>query len=309
MKKLILILILLIPFNVKAVSIDLFYGSTCPYCHNEIEYLEKIQKQYKDNITINKYEVWHNKKNNKLMTKTKNELNISSDGVPLTIIGKKSITGFNEQEQTKITNLIDGELKRQDTLSFPIIGNINVKNTLGIIQVLLLSIVNFFSLNSLWLMLFILSIFILSKGKNISVLIGMIVSYLIMTLNIIKFNSFIFMVLQAILSVGTLLVGALILNNYINKKEYKDKKIILFILGFIGTFILCSTNNHHLLDISLNNSIYIILYTIIFILLVFIVSKLISILLKKIKQKEILSFIILLTLGVSLALFPSLYIF
>ena len=52
MKKLILILILLIPFNVKAVSIDLFYGSTCPYCHNEIEYLESIVYEINNSYNI-----------------------------------------------------------------------------------------------------------------------------------------------------------------------------------------------------------------------------------------------------------------
>lgn len=310
MKKLLLILILIIPFNVKAVDVDVFYGSTCPYCHNELEYLKTVEKQYQKNIDINKYEVWHNKKNNAYMNKVKKKLNITADGVPLTVIDGKSVSGFNEKTTTKITNLIDNKLKSQDTLYFPIIGKINVKTMPILIQVIILSILSIFSLNSLWLILFTISIIMFSK-KNISFLIGMAASYILIVLNIIKLNSFMLMVIETILTIVPLTIGALILNNYMNKKEIKIGTIPLFILGFISSFILYNIGLSHLLDISLsiNNKsiIYLILYTIIYSLLIFILSKIIT---KTIKtKKEIISFIILILISISLAFLPSFYIF
>ena len=59
MKKVLFILIafLIFPFTSKAepVTLNLFYGQECPYCHHEIAYLTKLQNQMGDNLKINKF--------------------------------------------------------------------------------------------------------------------------------------------------------------------------------------------------------------------------------------------------------------
>ena len=103
MKKIIKVLLLgllfIIPLNVYAderqIDIHLFYGDGCPHCAAEEEFLNKYLEG-KDNIKLNKYEVWYNKDNQKLLADVQNELASKENGVPYTVIGKKVIVGYSE---------------------------------------------------------------------------------------------------------------------------------------------------------------------------------------------------------------------
>ena len=101
-KKITYSLIILLSFfvisNVEAkekTNLYIFYGETCPYCEEEITYLKKIEKKYK-NIKFNYIEVWEHKDNEKLLEQVKEEYNIKSTGVPITIIDKYYFTGYTE---------------------------------------------------------------------------------------------------------------------------------------------------------------------------------------------------------------------
>ena len=78
-KKITYSLIILLSFfvisNVDAkekTNLYIFYGETCPYCEEEITYLKKIEKKYK-NIKFNYIEVWEHKDNEKLLEQVKEE--------------------------------------------------------------------------------------------------------------------------------------------------------------------------------------------------------------------------------------------
>jgi hypothetical protein len=77
--------------------LDLFYGAECPHCHEEIEWLKKVQLSHTE-LKVNKYEVWHNNANQLLMQQRLLELGEKPIGVPLNIIGKTVIIGFQRQE-------------------------------------------------------------------------------------------------------------------------------------------------------------------------------------------------------------------
>ena len=93
------ILFILFPLRVNAegrvVNIHLFYGETCPHCAAEEKFLSEYLKD-KDNIKLYTYEVWNSTKNQKLMNEVANQMGVSANGVPFTVIGKKVITGFSE---------------------------------------------------------------------------------------------------------------------------------------------------------------------------------------------------------------------
>ena len=44
-----------------------FYGRECPHCKNMEPLVSKLEKE--ENIKIDRLEIWHNEKNNKLMKK------------------------------------------------------------------------------------------------------------------------------------------------------------------------------------------------------------------------------------------------
>lgn len=104
MKKKILILFLalfiFIPFvNAKEVTIYLFHSETCPHCKKEREFLSTLE-----DVNIEEYEIGTY---SKLLTKVRNNLNIDSSGVPLTIIGSDYKVGFSDDIKEEILDMID----------------------------------------------------------------------------------------------------------------------------------------------------------------------------------------------------------
>ena len=83
------------------VNYYLFYLSTCPHCHEELEWIEKIEKQY-SYVNFIKYEV---QENNALYEKVVEKMNINDYHVPLTIIGNDYHIGYSSSTNDLLTNL------------------------------------------------------------------------------------------------------------------------------------------------------------------------------------------------------------
>lgn len=99
MKKILLLLLCLLPWTVQAkepVTLYFFYGDGCPVCENEKAYLEELKQTY-SNLEIVEYEVWNNPENQKLLDQVKEKLDSSARGVPYNVIGEIGISGFNEE--------------------------------------------------------------------------------------------------------------------------------------------------------------------------------------------------------------------
>lgn len=114
-KKIFLIIIFVASFlaiNVQAVEnkrIDLyfFYGDGCPHCAKEEIFLAKLEKE-KSNISIHRYEVWHNKTNADLLSKVAKNMNVKVSGVPILFAGSENIVGYGSDESSgqDITKMI-----------------------------------------------------------------------------------------------------------------------------------------------------------------------------------------------------------
>lgn len=84
------------------VNFYLFYLSTCPHCHEELEWLDSIEKQY-PYLNIIKHEV---REDNSLYEKVVEKMGINDYHVPLTIIGNDYIIGYSAGKNSELTNLI-----------------------------------------------------------------------------------------------------------------------------------------------------------------------------------------------------------
>lgn len=97
--------------NPKAEMI-LFYSPGCPHCHHAIEFLNKIEPQYKD-LKITKYDTSKRSGVNYYFHYAK-KLGISNAGaVPLAIFGENYELGFGSEDTTgkKYIEYIDLMLK------------------------------------------------------------------------------------------------------------------------------------------------------------------------------------------------------
>ncbi len=85
------------------VNLYLFYSSTCPHCHAEIEWLNTIKDRY-PYLNIIEYEA---SDHFQLYESVVEQMKINDYHVPLTIIGSDYYVGFNEYKQDDIIKLIE----------------------------------------------------------------------------------------------------------------------------------------------------------------------------------------------------------
>ena len=118
MKKLLIVLTMLLAIfpsvvradDKKKITVYMFYGETCPNCHEAMEFFDSIEDEYGKYYELEKYEVWsmfYGRKN-KLMQDVAKKMGTEKDklGVPYIIIGEKVFTGYAKNWNDDIINAI-----------------------------------------------------------------------------------------------------------------------------------------------------------------------------------------------------------
>ncbi len=115
------------------INIYIFRGSSCWHCLDEITWLAKNYSEYSKYINVHTYEVWGNDSNNKLMKVVSKHLGKTASGVPFTVVGKETFSGFSEtigeQIITKAIDLYNTNLNSSDeTKAYDIKNDIDLEN-------------------------------------------------------------------------------------------------------------------------------------------------------------------------------------
>ncbi len=193
----------LLPFMVEAkendVKLYLFYGDGCPHCAAEEKFLSTIENNY-DNLEIVRYEVWYDEDNAALLKDVERAYNITRSGVPTTIIGNTSFTGYADAVGRKIERAIlyyskndyvdqvekirngsfdfesgisddqfsdeEKEIDKEVTVDIPIIGKVNLKNASLISSAVVIGLIDGFNPCAMWILLFLISVLIGMKNKK-----------------------------------------------------------------------------------------------------------------------------------------------
>lgn len=162
------------------INIYLFYSYTCPHCHDEIEYFKELEKKYENKINIYKYEVLKNKDNTVLMKTTKNLFDVSSTGVPFTVIGKEYILGFSETTKDQIEYILDNYLKEENNIknetqerTIPILGKIDVKKTSLTLVGIILGFIDGFNPCAMWILLLLINMTLSINDRKKMITIGL----------------------------------------------------------------------------------------------------------------------------------------
>lgn len=252
-----LFLFLLIPLGAKAeVVVNLFYGDTCAFCHQERIYLDSLERQFGDNIIVREYEVWNNKENNDLMMDVKDNFDDKGDGVPYTVIGNKTYIGISEEIKDSIrTDILDGiKYPKLDSveyiksgkevptnllidgdrmLSLPVMGEVNLDKDSSTILSFVMGVLDAFNPCSIWIFVVLTGLLLAIYDKKKRTKLGLtfvtvasLVYFIFMLTNVNMVISEVpLMVLRLGVSIALIVVGALFIDSFI-KFEKKDKSYL-----------------------------------------------------------------------------------
>ena len=84
------------------VTIYIFRGKTCWHCLDEITWLAEHYNEYSKYVNVKTFEVWNNKTNSKLMNLVAKHFSKQANGVPFTVVGDETYSGFTEEIGSKM---------------------------------------------------------------------------------------------------------------------------------------------------------------------------------------------------------------
>jgi len=244
-----ILLIILIPYKVEAIAEDykdeiaeilnitpeenkitlyLFHGNGCPHCADEKKWLKTIAKKYKKYLNIEMLEVWDNDSNAKYMQNAKEKFKVTQTGVPFTVIGKDTYTGFSSATQEKIEKSIKkyiGEDIDENIYKLPILGKINAKKASLSLIAVVLGLIDGFNPCAMWILLFLITMLLGMKNKKRRWILG--ITFLL-TSAIIYFLSMlgITIILSAtsIIWIRYIIASVAIIAGIINIKNYLEQR-------------------------------------------------------------------------------------
>jgi thiol-disulfide isomerase/thioredoxin len=175
------------------VYLTLFYGDGCPHCAKEEAFLNQLEKEF-PNLKIRRLEVWYNQDNVKLMKEVAQKLNITVTGVPLTVIGEETISGYLNDQTTgqRIRNIVqqhsavgcfdtvgdvigenggEGEVvceddKLPEAITLPFFGEIETKAWSLPFLTIVIAAIDGFNPCAMWVLLFLISLLLGMKDKK-----------------------------------------------------------------------------------------------------------------------------------------------
>lgn len=167
----------------EKIQIDLYYGSTCPHCKDEIIFLKELDEKYPGSLSINKYEVWENQINSQKFAEVLESFQISQRAVPLTVIEDEYFVGYSRAVGIRIENSIQKKLDikieespeeklEKETYDLPLIGKVNISEVSIITAAIVLGAVDGFNPCAMWVLLFIINMLIGMKNKKKMFLLG-----------------------------------------------------------------------------------------------------------------------------------------
>lgn len=166
-----------VEINNHKLNIYFFHSKTCSHCKEENKFLDELELTYGDKINILRYEVSQSEKNATLLRKVKNQFGENANkGIPFTVIGEKTFTGYSESMKANITSTVMSYLtnyeKNNDIFHLPIIGETNIKSVSTVIIAMILGFVDGFNPCAMWILLLLINIALSINDKKKMFLIG-----------------------------------------------------------------------------------------------------------------------------------------
>lgn len=213
-------------------EIRYFWGIGCPFCERLKPQLEQLAAEYPQ-VQLRDFEVYYDRANQQRFLETANKYGLDAYSVPLTFIGERYWIGYREHfpdemrgELEKLLGLQSGAeaapTAAADTISVPLLGDINVGTMPLLLTTVLIAFVDGFNPCSLWLLTILLGILLHTRSRRKIIIVGL--SFLLTTAA--GYGAFMLGLLNVFLYVGyvdwiKIVVGLLALTfALVNIKDY-----------------------------------------------------------------------------------------
>jgi cytochrome c biogenesis protein CcdA/glutaredoxin len=219
----------------ESVQITLYHASFCSYCKKEIQWLEKEFLPENPDVELKKIMIDGSEENYQIFVNQMNELNESSETVPVLIVGEeKVVRGFNENTKKQITDLVEAERNSQQAVAeeelifeLPLIGEINAKKMSLPAMAIFLGLIDGFNPCAMWVLVFLIALLLeVQDKKRIWLIVGTfilasgVLYFLFMTawLNVFLFIGFMG-IIQLIIGVIAIVSGAWHVKDFLKKED------------------------------------------------------------------------------------------
>jgi len=173
------------------VSMDVFWGVTCPLCIDQQPFLRELEARYPQ-LQIRQYEVSRSRANLEIFALTAYEHGIEAEGVPAVFIAGKAFIGDAPFIRAQIEETVRDAIKGQSspptdasveaqphtgtptTISAPLLGTIDLAQQSLIFSTLLISFVDGFNPCSLWVLTLLLGMVLHSGSRKRMLMVGII---------------------------------------------------------------------------------------------------------------------------------------
>ena len=173
------------------VSMDVFWGDTCPLCIDQKPFLRKLEARYPQ-LQIRQYEVFRSWTNREIFALTARRHGIEAESVPAVFIAGRAFIGDAPFIRAQIEETVRDAIKGQSspptdasvetqphtgtptTISAPLLGTIDLAQQPLIFSTLLISFVDGFNPCSLWVLTLLLGMVLHSSSRKRMLMVGII---------------------------------------------------------------------------------------------------------------------------------------
>ncbi len=165
----------------QTITITLFYGDTCPHCHDFIEYAENELLPNNSQVKLVKYEVYNNYTNQLVFKKWVNDYNVKSQGVPTFFINDRVFQGYSERMNDDIEGYIYECLNETSEtqscsdgmdVELPFFGKVHLHEISLPLITVMLGFLDGFNPCAFFVLLFLLSMLVYAKSRKRMLIIG-----------------------------------------------------------------------------------------------------------------------------------------
>lgn len=163
-----------------------FWAEGCPHCAAESKYLAELQEKYPE-LKIEKYEVSKSKDNQIKLINLSKELKFDANGVPVTIVGDKYVSGYAEgitgskidelisdikpiekvsEEVCEIDTPCADQEKNNQKIKIPFVGAVETKNFSLPMLSIVIGALDGFNPCAMWTLLFLISLLLGMKDRK-----------------------------------------------------------------------------------------------------------------------------------------------